>query len=29
VKDNAFGLSFMLFLPSERAKLQKYLDTLT
>jgi hypothetical protein len=29
VKGNAFGLSFMLFLPSERAKLQKYLDTLT
>ena len=26
VKDNAFGLSFMLFLPSERAKLQKYLE---
>ena len=29
VKGNAFGLSFILFLPSERAKLQKYLDTLT
>jgi hypothetical protein len=29
VKGNVFGLSFMLFLPSERAKLQKYLDTLT
>ena len=28
-KGNAFGLSFMLFLPSERAKLQKYLDSLT
>ena len=28
VKGNAFGLSFMLFLPSERAKLQKYLDSL-
>jgi hypothetical protein len=27
VKGNAFGLSFMLFLPSERARLQKYLDT--
>jgi len=27
VKGNAFGLSFMLFLPSERAKLQKYLDS--
>ncbi|HET8721601.1 MAG TPA: PilZ domain-containing protein [Nitrospira sp.] len=26
VKGTAFGLSFMLFLPSERAKLQKYLD---
>ena len=29
VKGNAFGLSFMLFLPSERAKLQKYLDAIT
>jgi hypothetical protein len=29
VKGNAFGLSFMLFLPSERAKLQKYLDNIT
>ena len=29
VKGNACGLSFVLFLPSERAKLQKYLDTLT
>ena len=28
VKGNVFGLSFMLFLPSERAKLQKYLYTL-
>ena len=28
VKGTAFGLSFMLFLPSERAKLQKYLDSL-
>jgi hypothetical protein len=28
VKGNAFGLSFMLFLPSERARLQKYLDTI-
>jgi hypothetical protein len=28
VKGNAFGLSFMLFLPSERAKLQKYLDSI-
>jgi hypothetical protein len=27
VKGNAFGLSFILFLPSERAKLQKYLDS--
>jgi hypothetical protein len=27
VKGNTFGLSFILFLPSERAKLQKYLDT--
>ena len=26
VKGNAFGLSFILFLPSERAKLQKYLE---
>ena len=26
VKGNVFGLSFILFLPSERAKLQKYLD---
>jgi hypothetical protein len=29
VKGNVFGLSFVLFLPSERAKLQKYLDTIT
>ena len=29
VKGNAFGLSFLLFLPSERAKLQRYLDSLT
>jgi hypothetical protein len=29
VKGNAFGLSFILFLPSERAKLQKYLETIT
>jgi hypothetical protein len=29
VKGNVFGLSFILFLPSERAKLQKYLDTIT
>jgi hypothetical protein len=29
VKGNAFGLSFMLFLPSERAKLQHYLESLT
>ena len=28
VKGTAFGLSFMLFLPSERAKLQKSLDSL-
>lgn len=28
VKGNAFGMSFILFLPSERAKLQKYLDTI-
>ncbi len=28
VKGNAFGLSFMLFLPSERAKLQKYLESI-
>ena len=28
VKGNEFGLSFMLFLPSERAKLKKYLDSL-
>ena len=28
VKGNAFGLSFMLFLPSERAKLQEYLNSL-
>ena len=28
VKGNAFGLSFMLFLPSERAKLQNYLEGL-
>ena len=28
VKGNAFGLSFMLFLPSERAKLQHYLEGL-
>jgi hypothetical protein len=28
VKGNAFGLSFILFLPSERAKLQKYLEAL-
>lgn len=28
VKVNVFGLSFILFLPSERAKLQKYLDTI-
>jgi PilZ domain len=26
VKDNIFGLSFILFLPSERARLQTYLD---
>jgi hypothetical protein len=29
VKGNVFGLSFILFLPSERAKLQKFLDTIT
>jgi PilZ domain len=29
VKGNTFGLSFMLFLPSERAKLQKYIDTVS
>ena len=29
VKGNVFGLSFILFLPTERAKLQKYLDTIT
>ena len=28
VKGNAFGLSFMLFLPSERAKLRDYLNSL-
>ena len=28
VKGSTFGLSFILFLPSERAKLQKYLDTI-
>ena len=28
VKGTAFGLSFMLFLPSERAKLQDYLNSL-
>ena len=28
VKGNAFGLSFMLILPSERAKLQDYLNSL-
>ena len=28
VKGNVFGLSFILFLPSERAKLQKYLDSI-
>src|SRR5438093_13314757 len=27
VKGSVFGLSFILFLPSERAKLQKYLET--
>lgn len=27
VKGNVFGLSFILFLPSERAKLQKYVET--
>lgn len=29
VKGNVFGLSFILFLPSERAKLQKYLESAT
>lgn len=28
VKENIFGLSFMLFLPTERAKLQAYLDAI-
>lgn len=28
VKGDVFGLSFILFLASERAKLQKYLDTI-
>jgi hypothetical protein len=28
VTGNAFGLSFILFLPSERAKLRAYLDTI-
>ena len=28
VKGNSFGLSFILFLPSERAKLQRYLETI-
>jgi hypothetical protein len=28
VKGNSFGLSFILFLPSERAKLQSYLETI-
>jgi hypothetical protein len=28
VKGNAFGLSFILFLPSQRAKLQKYLEAI-
>ena len=28
VTDNAFGLSFILFLPSERARLQAYLDNI-
>ena len=28
VKGNSFGLSFILFLPSERAKLQHYLETI-
>jgi hypothetical protein len=27
VKGNVFGLSFILFLPSERVKLQRYLET--
>lgn len=29
IKGNVFGLSFILFLPTERAKLQKYLDRIT
>jgi len=28
VTDNAFGLSFILFLPSERTRLQTYLDNI-
>ena len=28
VKGNSFGLSFILFLPSERAKLQTYLEAI-
>jgi hypothetical protein len=28
VKGSVFGLCFILFLPSERARLQKYLDTI-
>ena len=28
VKGNVFGLSFILFLPSERAKLQNYLNSI-
>ena len=28
VKGNVFGLSFILFLPSERGKLQKYLESI-
>src|SRR5688572_3272006 len=28
VKGNSFGLSFILFLPSERAKLQHYLEAI-
>lgn len=28
LKGSVFGLSFILFLPSERAKLQKYLDAI-
>ena len=28
VKGNVFGLSFLLFLPSERAKLQHYLNSI-